>query len=165
MTKFKNPQNSIVLKSAKSSLLKDNTLDAVFTMPDDMFYPGASVSSCCMVFTLGQPHVNADGSTTKTFLGYFKEDYHTKRKNGGRVEVYDKNGKSMWKETKEKWLSLYKNKEIEPGLSATATLSEEDEWLCEAYMDSDVSNLTKNDFLKSMNNFLGSKTTYGNVLD
>jgi len=134
-------------------------------MPDDMFYPGASVSSCCMVFTLGQPHVNADASVTKTFLGYFKDDRHTKRKNGGRVEMYDKNGKSMWKEAKEKWLSLYKNKEVEPGLSATATLSEEDEWLCEAYMDSDVSKLTKNDFLKSINNFLGSKTTYGNVLD
>lgn len=38
--------------------------------------------------------------------------------------MYDKNGKSMWKEAKEKWLSLYKNKEVEPGLSATATLSE-----------------------------------------
>ena len=83
-----------ILKAAKSALLKDNTLDAVFTMPDDMFYPGASVSSCCMVFTLGQPHVNADASVTKTFLGYFKDDRHTKRKNGGRVEMYDKNGKS-----------------------------------------------------------------------
>ena len=157
--------SSKILKTAKSALLKDNTLDAVFTMPDDMFYPGASVSSCCMVFTLGQPHVNVDDSVTKTFLGYFKDDHHTKRKNGGRVEIYDKNGKSMWKEAKEKWLSLYKNKETEPGLSATATLREEDEWLCEAYMDSDVSKLTKNDFLKSINNFLGSKTTYGNVLD
>lgn len=38
--------SSNILKAAKSALLKDNTLDAVFTMPDDMFYPGASVSSC-----------------------------------------------------------------------------------------------------------------------
>ena len=44
------------------------------------FYPGASASACCMVFTLGEPHVKADGTVKETFFGYYKEDGFKKRK-------------------------------------------------------------------------------------
>ena len=39
------------------------------------------MSACCMVFTLGKPHVSADGTTIKTFFGYYKDDGHKKKKN------------------------------------------------------------------------------------
>ena len=48
------------VSNIKNALLEKNTLDAVFTLPAEIFYPGAAVSSCCMIFTLGKPHKNAD---------------------------------------------------------------------------------------------------------
>ena len=62
----------------KAELLEDNTLDAVFTLPNEIFYPGASASACCMVFTLGKPHINADGTVNKTFFGYYKDRRHVR---------------------------------------------------------------------------------------
>lgn len=40
----------------KQSMLEEHTLDAVFSFPIDMFYPGASAVACCMAFDLGKPH-------------------------------------------------------------------------------------------------------------
>ena len=71
---------SSFISNMKKELLKENTLDAVFTLPNEIFYPGASASACCMVFTLGRPHINADGTVNKTFFGYYKEDGHKKKK-------------------------------------------------------------------------------------
>ena len=52
-----------LIAEAKEHMLKDNRLEAVFTLPSEIFYPGAAVNACCMLFTLGIPHVNADGTT------------------------------------------------------------------------------------------------------
>lgn len=141
-----------IITKIKEELLKDNTLEAVFTLSDELFYPGASVSSCCMVFHLGKPHVNADGTINKTFFGYFKDDGHKKKKNIGRIEELDEDGNSRWKKIEEGWLSLYRNKEVEPGLSAMTAVTAEDEWLCEAYMESDYNRLNESLFVKSINN-------------
>ena len=51
---------SQIITDEKVTMLENNTLDAVFTLPNEVFYPGASVSACCMVFTLGKPHKNTD---------------------------------------------------------------------------------------------------------
>ncbi len=92
---------SKILQTEKSLILDDNTLDAVFTLPNEVFYPGASVSACCMVFTLGEPHVKADGTVKETFFGYYKEDGFKKKKNLGRVEQFDEEGNSKWKAIEE----------------------------------------------------------------
>lgn len=89
--------NNSVLKECKIEMLKNNRLDAVFTLPAEIFYPGASVSACCMVFTLGKPHVGLDGVASKTFFGYYKEDGFKKKKNLGRIEQFDIYGNSLWK--------------------------------------------------------------------
>ncbi len=141
-----------ITANIKEQLLNDNTLEAVFTLSDDLFYPGASVSSCCMVFRLGKPHRNADGTINKTFFGHFKEDGHKKKKNIGRVEEFDENGNSKWKKIEEKWLSLYRNKEVKPGYSTMKDVTAEDEWLCEAYMESDYTRLNESLFAKNVNN-------------
>ena len=64
----------------KRLLLEDNTLEAVFSLPGEMFYPGASVCACCMLFTLGQSHVKADGTVRSTFFWYCKDDGFVKKK-------------------------------------------------------------------------------------
>lgn len=153
------------ISDMKTALLEDNTLDAVFTLPAEIFYPGAAVSACCMVFTLGRPHVNADGTVNKTFFGYYKEDGHKKKKNLGRIEQFDKDNNSIWKQIEEKWLDLYRNKTVEDGISAMHAVSGDDEWLCEAYMKTDYSKLTESDFQKTLNNYLSYLVKEGKIYE
>lgn len=143
------------ISDMKKALLEDNTLEAVFTLPNEIFYPGASANACCMVFTLGRPHKNADGTVNKTFFGYYKEDGHKKKKNLGRIEQFDENNNSIWKKIEEEWLDLYRNKTVKDGMSAMRAVSGNDEWLCEAYMKTDYSKLSEADFQKTLNNYCG----------
>ena len=144
---------------------KHNTLEAVFTLPNEIFYPGASASACCMVFTLGKPHVNSDGTRNKTFFGYYKDDGFKKKKNLGRVEQFDSDNNSLWKRIEEDWVSMYRNKTVVDGLSAMAEVDGDDEWLCEAYMKTDYSKLTQDDFQNTLNNYLSYKIKSGEIYE
>lgn len=156
---------SSIVTECKKNMLKDNTLEAVFTLPNEIFYPGASVCVCCMVFTLGRPHVNADGTVNKTFFGYYKEDGFKKKKNLGRIEQFNEENVSLWKEIEEHWLSMFRNKEVIDGLSATAVVDGDSEWLCEAYMKTDYSRLCQADFQKTVNDYLAFLVKEGKVYE
>lgn len=156
---------SKIIQSEKIAMLENNTLEAVFTLPNEIFYPGASASACCMVFTLGEPHVKADATVNETFFGYYKEDGFKKKKNLGRVEQFDEEGNSIWKGIEEKWLYLFRNHKSVDGLSATAKISGEDEWLCEAYMKTDYSLLCEEDFQQALNNYLAYLIKEGKIYE
>lgn len=163
--------NGLMLR-AKENILKHNTLDAVFTLPPEMFYPGASANACCMLFTMGVPHCNTDGKPNKkTFFGYCKEDGFIKKKYLGRIEQMDKNNNSIWKTKIEpKWIELFNNGDVETGLSAKEYVTASDEWLCEAYMKTDYSLLNRSSFQQSLNNYYAhlvenKKNAYVDILD
>ena len=143
-----------LLKETKQRLLVNNTLEAVFTLPNDIFYPGATVSACMMVFTLGKPHYDGDAPVKDTFFGYYKDDAHIKKKNLGRIEQFDEKNASKWKAIEEEWLKLYRNKTVKAGMSAMQPVTHEDEWLVEAYMETDYSTLTVDDFQTTVNDYL-----------
>lgn len=151
------------ISDIKEEILKENTLDAVFTLPNEVFYPGASASACCMVFKIGKKH--ADISNPDTFFGYYKDDGFKKKKNLGRIEQTDQNGNSRWIEIEKQWLELYRNREAKDGLSAKHKVSGSDEWLCEAYMKTDYSKLTENDFQKTINEYLAYLVKEGNIYE
>lgn len=154
-----------IIQNEKISMLKNNTLEAVFTLPNEIFYPGASASACCMVFTLGEPHIKADGTMKETFFGYYKEDGFKKKKNLGRVEQFDNDGNSKWKAIEEEWLKLFRNHKSVDGLSATAEVSGTDEWLCEAYMKTDYTKLCEEDFQQTLNNYLAYLMKEGKIYE
>ncbi len=154
--------NSEDVKAFKKKMLDSYTLDAVFSLPNEMFYPGASAVACCMVFDLSQKH---ERSNRDTFFGYFKDDKFTKRKGLGRIEKTDSSGNSLWTKTEELWLDLYKNKREVPGLSVMHRVKATDEWLAEAYMETDYTKLTKNDFQTTLNNYLSYLVKEGNVYE
>lgn len=143
--------NSTLMKQIKNAILEKNTLDAVFSLPDDIFYPGASVCACCMVFDIGTPHKS---SNRETFFAYCKDDGFKKRKNLGRVEQIDENGNSLWASIEKKWIDTYKNRDVIPGFSARKMVTGDDEWLCEAYMETDYSTLSEDDFQQTVNDYL-----------
>ena len=87
---------SDIIEKEKIAMLENNTLEAVFTLPNEIFYPGASACACCMLFTLGKPH----SEEKETFFGYCKDDGFKKKKNLGRVEQFNVDNESLWKKLK-----------------------------------------------------------------
>jgi type I restriction enzyme M protein len=107
-----------------------------------------TVVSCIMIFTAKRPHPKGK----KTFFGYFKDDGFVKRKNRGRVDVFGR-----WNSIREKWIAAYMNKEDIAGLSNNKVVTPEDEWCAEAYMETDYSLLTNEDFISNIKSFLAYK--------
>ena len=144
--------SSTDIQTFKTKMLEEHTLDAVFSLPVDVFHPGSTSVACCMVFNLGVRHKNA---TLPTFFGYFKDDGFVKRKNMGRIEKVKPNtNEGIWKDIEAKWLDLYHNRKSEAGLSVVKKVSAEDEWLAEAYMETDYTKITEKDFEKNIREFL-----------
>ena len=144
--------NSSEIEEQKRKILENNTLEAVFTLPPEMFHPGASANACCMVFNLNKPHPD----NYETFFGYYKEDGFIKKKNLGRVDV-----KNKWTDIEKEWLHLYENRIGKAGLSAKRIIKHTDEWLCEAYMETDYSTLLQKDFENTVRSYLAYLITTG----
>ena len=72
-----------------------------------------------------------------------------KAKKLGRIDKFNR-----WSKIKEEWLNLYENLEVKDGLTAKKAVSWNDEWLCEAYMETDYSNLKQSDFEQTVRNYL-----------
>lgn len=140
-------------KDVRERLFKKHTLKAVFSMPDDIFYPSGT-NPCVMVWEAHKPH----DSNQETFFGYCKNDGFVKRKKLGRIDYYGK-----WKSIEEQWLKLYRNRDIVDGLSARKAVKHSNEWLCEAYMNTDYSKLTQEDFQKTVNDYLAYLVKAGKV--
>jgi len=122
----------------KKQLLKKHTLDAVLSMPDELFFNSkVGVVSCIMIFKAHKPHPKSK----ETYFGYYKDDGFVKRKIQGRYDAFGK-----WEGIKEKWISNYINRKQEAGFSVNRVVSADDEWVAEAYMKTNYSNLTNEDF-------------------
>ena len=122
----------------KKQLLKKHTLDAVLSMPDELFFNSkVGVVSCIMIFKAHKPHPKGK----ETYFGYYKDDGFVKRKIQGRFDAFGK-----WESIKEKWISNYINRKQEAGFSVNKVVSADDEWVAEAYMKTNYSNLTDEDF-------------------
>ena len=84
----------------------------------------------------------------------------------GRVEQIDPiTGKSKWLEIEKRWIELYRNRKAEPGSSATHKVNGNDEWLCEAYMKTDYSKLTEQDFQQTINDYLAYLVREGRIYE
>lgn len=131
-------------KELRRRLLSKHTLDAVMSMPPEVFYP-TGVHTCIMVFKAGDRHENAK---RPTWFGYWKNDGFIKVKNLGRI---DRRG--VWPAIRERWLSLYTSRASVPGESVTKVVGVDDEWVAEAYMETDFSKITQADFERVLRNY------------
>lgn len=130
-------------KQTRERLFSKHKLLAVFSMPDDIFYP-TGTNVCVMVWQAHTPH----NPNEETFFGYYKEDGFEKRKKLGRIDV-----KNRWESIKKEWLYLYKNKDVKIGMTARKAVNHSDEWLCEAYMQTDYSKLKQDDFEQTIRDY------------
>lgn len=125
--------------SLRAEILKDHTLEAVMSMPDQLFYPVGTVT-CIMVFTAHKAHIREN---RKTWFGYWKADGFVKTKKKGRIDQNE-----TWSTIRDRWVDAYRNREVLPGESVLMKVTAEDEWCAEAYMETDYSKITKDDFIR-----------------
>lgn len=130
----------------KKQILREHTLEAVLSMPDELFFNSkVGVVSCIMIFSAKRPH--PDGK--KTYFGYYKDDGFVKRKNKGRIDLYNN-----FESVKKEWLTTYHNREEIPGLSVNKEVHATDEWCAEAYMETDYSLIDSAEFERSIKDFV-----------
>jgi len=121
----------------KRNLLKKHTLEAVMSMPPEVFYP-VGVITCIMVFTAGIPHAT---SNKKSWFGYWRDDGFIKTKHLGRIDKHH-----TWPGIRDHWVEMFRNREVHAGESVAQKVTADDEWVAEAYMETDYSKLSKEDF-------------------
>ncbi len=133
------------IKERKRRLVEKHTLEAVMSMPVDIFHDSkAGVATCIMVITAHKPHPKGK----KTWFGYWRDDGFVKVKNKGRVDA-----NNTWPATMKKWIAAFRNREIINGLSVMREVTADDEWCAEAYMKTDYSKLTREDFEQVVRNY------------
>lgn len=93
---------AIAPNSVRDELMKYHTLDAVMSMPQELFYPVGTVT-CIMVWIAGKPHAK---TARKTWFGYWRDDGFVKTKNKGRVDQND-----VWATIRDHWVEMYRNRE------------------------------------------------------
>lgn len=130
----------------KSKLLQLHTLEAVLSMPDELFFNSdVGIVTFIIILTAHKPHPD----NKETYFGYYKNDGLIKRKNKGRIDAFGK-----WGKIKARWLDLYMNRKAVPGISINKKVTAQDEWCAEAYMETDYSSLQKDDFIQSIKKFV-----------
>ena len=126
----------------KKRLLQKHTLEAVLSMPNELFFNSdVTVVTCVMIFTAHKPHPK----NKEIYFGYYKDDGFVKRKNKGRVDAFGK-----WDTIKEKWISHFINRKSEVGFSVKKVISAKDEWSAEAYMETEYQGLSDKQFINKL---------------
>lgn len=134
---------AIVPHQARTDILKYHTLEAVMSMPDELFYPVGTVT-CIMVFTAHKAHAD---SKRKTWFGFWKQDGFVKTKHRGRIDLH-----RTWPARRERWVEMFRNREVHAGESVMMAVGPDDEWCAEAYMETDYSQITQADFERVVRN-------------
>ena len=130
--------------SLREELMRHHTLEAVMSMPDELFYPVGTVT-CIMVFKAHIPHKTTN---KKTWFGYWKDDGFEKTKKNGRIDLND-----TWKNIRNKWVESFRNQDEIPGECVKKYVDFNDEWCAEAYLETDYSKITKEDFEQVVQNY------------
>ena len=137
----------------KKTLLSRHTLEAVMSMPTELFHNSkTTVVTCVMVFTAGRPHPRGK----KTWFGYWRDDGFVKTKHRGRI---DANG--TWPAIKTRWVNAYRNRDIISGESVMREVDHRDEWCAEAYMDANYRAISLNDLANVATQHMISLVTIG----
>lgn len=128
----------------RDELMQYHTLEAVMSMPDELFYP-VGVITCVMVWTAGKPHAVSD---RKTWFGYWKNDGFLKTKHRGRVDLHER-----WPAIRDRWVEMFRNREVHAGESISQKVTSADEWCAEAYMETDYTTISQADFERVVRNY------------
>lgn len=139
----------------KERLLSKHSLDAVISMPERLFYPVAT-TTVVLVFTAHKPHK----ANKKTWLKMLKDDGLVQTKAEGRSDYYGR-----WPGIRKQLLDSFACRKEELGVSMNVALSADDEWCAEAFIETDYTKLTKEDFERTLKRYFlfKRKTEKGDI--
>ena len=136
----------------KKKLLKHHTLEAVVSLPEELFANSkTSVVTVGIVITAHIPHPKLK----ETWFGYWRNDGFVKTKVYGRSDV-----NQLWNGEnglEQQWLSAYLNRKECSQLSIKKAVTADDEWLAEAFLQTDYTVLTQADFEKVIRQYKAFK--------
>ncbi|CCD29074.1 RM-CspCI protein [Candidatus Glomeribacter gigasporarum BEG34] len=127
----------------KRRLLEKHSLEASMSLPTQLFND-KGVNTCALAFRAYLPH----DPKRKTWFGYWRDDGFIKSKRK-REDSAD-----QWSAIREKWIDSFHNRTCETGFSLLQSVGAKDEWLCEAYLETDYSTITKEDFERDVKRFV-----------
>ena len=127
-------------KKMREAILEKHTLLATMTMPKKLFQESkVGTSTCIMVF---RAHVKHSDSSKIVFLARWLDDGFVTVPHVGR---YDKD--NAWMSMKDEWLRQLKGvAKPDNTVYLKKELGKNDEWLAEAYVETDYSLLTEIEF-------------------
>lgn len=136
----------------KKNLLKKHTLEAVVSLPEDLFANSkTSVVTVGIVITAHVPHPK----NKETWFGYWRNDGFVKTKKYGRSDI-----NKQWSGEnglEQKWLSAFINRKEISQFSINKKVTAEDEWLSEAYLETEYSLLDIKIFEQSVREYQAFK--------
>jgi len=134
----------------RNRILKKHTLKYVINMPKDLFQPNAMTHTAIAVFETHTPHNNKD-----VIFYNLDDDGFVLSKNKGRTDRLNK-----WKDIKKDLMNKLKNVEDEQDnlILLKKQIGIGEEWLIQAHSNTDYSNLSNNDFEKSIKEYIIFKT-------
>lgn len=129
----------------KKKILEEHTLEAVLSLPEELFVNSkVNTVTCAVVITANIPHP----TNKKTWFGYCRNDGFVKKKNRGRIDA-----NHTWNDIKKQWVSAYLNREVISEFSVMQKVTADMEWCAEAYLETDYSKLTMEDYIETVKNF------------
>lgn len=145
------PISCVIEKSAiainmRQRVLAKHTLEAVLSMPEELFHNSkVNTVTCSVILTAHRPHPKGK----KTWFAYCRDDGFVKMKNKGRIDA-----NHVWDNIRDKWVTAYRNKEVIDGFSLMREVSAQDEWCVEAYMETNYDNFSLEDYERTVKKFL-----------
>lgn len=130
----------------KKRVLEEHTLEAVLSMPEELFHNSkVNTVTCAVILTAHKPHPKGK----KTWFAYCRDDGFVKLKNRGRVDA-----NHTWETIKKKWVTAYRNREVINGFSLMREVTEREEWCAEAYFETDYSQFDMSAYNETVRNFI-----------
>lgn len=139
-------ERSSIAINMRERVLTKHTLEAVLSMPEELFHNSkVNTVTCAVIITAHKPHPKGK----KTWFAYCRDDGFIKIKNKGRIDA-----NHTWNEIRDKWVTAYRNKEVLDGFSLMREVSETDEWCAEAYMETNYDSFSLEDYENTVKKFL-----------
>lgn len=139
-------EKSIIAENLRKRILEKHTLEAVLSMPEELFHNSkVNTVTCAVILTAHKPHPKGK----KTWFAYCRDDGFVKIKNKGRIDA-----NHTWDQIREKWVTAFRNRAVEDKFSVMKEVSEKDEWCVEAYLETDYSEFTFKDYEQTVKKYL-----------
>ncbi|NCB73597.1 MAG: methyltransferase [Clostridia bacterium] len=139
-------EKGVVAENLRKRILEKHTLEAVLSMPEELFHNSkVNTVTCAVIITAKKPHPKGK----KTWFAYCRDDGFIKMKNKGRIDA-----RHTWDDIRESWVASYRNREIIDRFSLMREVTETDEWCVEAYLETDYGKFTFDDYENTVKKYL-----------